>query len=136
MQVAEGVAAYEAAVGGEGDVAFENAGAHACTSHGRLDGLFWELKRPAAAVANGEVGDREWTVLASLKLVLEGCLRHVIDDVVRPWSQRDVVAGLWCWSLGRTVARPLRKSCSNVGDQCRKGQVKECSTHVGRFLQT
>ena len=72
MQIAQRVSAHEAKVASERDVAFEDASAHARASHCSLDRLFGELKRAAAAMANGEVGGGEGTVLASLKLVLEG----------------------------------------------------------------
>ena len=51
--------AHEAAVFGEGDVAFEDAGAHACAGPGGLDRLFGELKRATAAMANAEACDGE-----------------------------------------------------------------------------
>ena len=135
MQIAQRVPAHEATIASEGDVAFENAGAHARASHCSLDRLFGELKRAAATMANAEVGDGEGTVLASLKLVLEGRFRHVVDNVIGSGSERDVVVDFRCWSLCRSVARPLRQSSRNIDQQCRKGQITEGSTHVGRLLQ-
>lgn len=86
MQITEGVLTHEATVGGEGDVAFEDTGAHVSTCHCGLDCFFGKLKCLATAVTNSEVCDLEGTVLAGHKLVLEGRLRHIVGDEVGPWS--------------------------------------------------
>jgi hypothetical protein len=85
------MSAYKAAVSGEGDVAFKHAGAHSSASHYVLGSSFGDLKCATTAVTHAEVSDGEGPILTGTKLVLEWGLGHVVDEVVRTGSQRDIV---------------------------------------------
>ena len=132
--------AHEAAVFGEGDVAFEDAGAHWSAGPGGLDGLFGELKRATAAMANAEVRDGEGPIGTRLQLLLESGFGHVVDYVVRTRAQRYCIAGRRCRTLkvGVTIMILVGKSSDKGYKKSRQDALGEgggsphCSKLAGR----
>ena len=80
------MAADQSAILGEGDVALDDAGAHARTGHVRDIRVLGELQR-RSAMADGKVGAIERAVLALHQLVLKPALVHALDQVERPRAE-------------------------------------------------
>ncbi len=89
VQVALGVTAHQLSILGERDVALQNPGAHANRRQQSFLGVFGELER-GAAMGDGEGGGMEGPFGAGGQFLLEGTVVHVVDQVVRPWSQLNI----------------------------------------------
>lgn len=134
MQIAVGVAAHELAVGGEGDVAFDDSwiwsvqldypvlanvvnltSSHSGGSIVTLPAVLGELQR-GASVRDGEARSGLGLVLARFKLVLQVSLVHLVDKVVRTRAQlhQQSIASHWAAmvlvGLGRSRSSALNGS--------------------------
>jgi len=79
VQIALGMAAYQLAIAGEGDVALHNASAHARRRHVGFPRVLGELQR-RAAMADREVSPVKRPVDALLQGRLELALVHILDE--------------------------------------------------------
>jgi hypothetical protein len=87
------VPAYELEIFREGDVAFNDSGAHACARLICLTGMLGKLQR-RAAVADGEIGAVERSVAAARELRLERAVLHVVDHKERPRPELNTLVAL------------------------------------------
>jgi hypothetical protein len=124
VEITLGVSADESKILGESDITLEDTGAHSCTSHGALDGLFWELKSSTTSVANREATNLELVILTRLELGLEGTLGHVVDQVEWTRIKRDLV-----WSCMTNIDDGSWCSCR----QCHEGESEEGRSHLEGF---
>ena len=83
------------AVPGEGDVAFDNAGALPGRRHVGFQRMLGEL-HAGAAMADGEVVLAKHPGAARLQLCLQGAILELIDQEAWPWAElgRDVDAAV------------------------------------------
>jgi len=93
VQIAFAVATHQLAVLGEGDIALDDAGSHARPGAVSHVGMLREL-HGRAAVADGEVGAVERTVLALHQAVLELALIHTLHQVEGPRAELHAIVGM------------------------------------------
>src|SRR5690554_6133646 len=98
MQVALGMAADQLAIGSKGDVALNDARAHACRRDVRLTGVFGK-HQSGASMADTEVGAIKRPLLALLERRFQLALVHIVHQVEGTRSKLDA----------RIVLRALRR---------------------------
>lgn len=124
VEVALAVTAHERKILGEGNVAFERAGAHASSRQVRLPLVLGELERGASAMAD-EPGRRLHVhACARRQTLLERPIAHLVYQVIRSRSQLDLPDG-----LGSSRARR-----AGYADGCRRtsGQQRRQRRHAGQ----